>query len=257
MELQGITVSAWLLLALGAALVGVAKTSLPGAGILPVAIFAAVLPARISTGVLLVVLIAADIFAVALYRAHADWALLRRLVPSVAAGVVLGSVLLAMVNDGILGRAIGVLLVVLVAVGLRNWIRNRSVGDGGIGPAPPTRVSPWKSSLYGSLAGTATMAANSAGPRMSLYFLASGLSVRALLGTSAWFYFVINLVKLPFSVGLGLITTNGLLMSLSLIPAMILGGLLGSVVIKRVNVAIFEVLLMTVTMLAGLLLIIR
>jgi uncharacterized membrane protein YfcA len=92
---------------------------------------------------------------------------------------------------------------------------------------------------------------------MSLYFLASGLSVRALLGTSAWFYFVINLVKLPFSVGLGLITTNGLLMSLSLIPAMILGGLLGSVVVKRVNVAIFEVLLMTVTMLAGLLLIIR
>jgi uncharacterized membrane protein YfcA len=101
------------------------------------------------------------------------------------------------------------------------------------------------------------MAANSAGPIMSLYFLASGLSVRTLLGTSAWFYFVINLVKLPFSLGLGLITTNGFLFSLSLIPAMILGGLLGSVLIKRVNVAVFEVLLMTVTMFAGLLLIIR
>jgi uncharacterized membrane protein YfcA len=257
MELQAMTVSAWLFLALGAALVGVAKTSLPGAGILPVAIFAAVLPARISTGVLLVVLIAADVFAVALYRAHADWALLRRLVPSVAVGVVLGSLLLALVSDGTLGRAIGALLVFLVAVGLWNWIRTRTAGDAGTGPVWPTRVSPWKSSLYGSLAGTATMAANSAGPIMSLYFLASGLSVRTLLGTSAWFYFVINFVKLPFSLGLGLITTNGFLFSLSLIPAMILGGLLGSVAIKRVNVAVFEVLLMTVTMLAGLLLIIR
>jgi uncharacterized protein len=251
-----IGVGAWMLLATGALLVGVAKTSLPGAGILPVAMFAAVLPARMSTGVLLVVLIVADIFAVVLYRAHADWAILRRLVPSVMVGVVLGSVLLSILDDDTLRRGIGILLVILVLVSVRNWIAVRlRKADSVISSVP--RVSRARAWLYGSMAGSATMAANSAGPIMSLYFLASGLSMRALLGTSAWFYFVINLVKLPFSIGLGLVTPAGVLISLSVIPAIIVGGLVGRVIIQRINVHVFESLLMAVTFIAGVLLIVR
>ncbi len=43
----------WSLMAVGALLVGISKSGLPGVGILAIPLFAAVLPARASTGMLL------------------------------------------------------------------------------------------------------------------------------------------------------------------------------------------------------------
>ena len=68
---------ALMLLALAATLVGFSKTAVPGAATVTVAVFAAILPARQSTGTLLVLLILGDLFAVSAYHAHADWGALR------------------------------------------------------------------------------------------------------------------------------------------------------------------------------------
>src|SRR6185369_6619185 len=80
----------WALLAAGAFFSGLAKTGIAGLGVLSVALFANALPARDSTGALLPLLICADVIGVAVYRKHADWRLLWKLFPWVAAGVVLG-----------------------------------------------------------------------------------------------------------------------------------------------------------------------
>ncbi|CAM5743569.1 hypothetical protein SALBM311S_11558 [Streptomyces alboniger] len=81
-------------LAFAALLVGFSKTAVSGANTVSLAIFAAVLPARASTGVLLPVLIAGDVLAVLTYRRHAHWPTLWRLFPAVAVGVVAGTLFL-------------------------------------------------------------------------------------------------------------------------------------------------------------------
>ena len=81
MIVPDLAVWAWLLLGLSAFVVGVSKTAIPGVNTLSVAVFAAVLPARESTGTLLVLLIVADLFAIVSYRRDANWRALVRLPP--------------------------------------------------------------------------------------------------------------------------------------------------------------------------------
>lgn len=91
------------------------------------------------------------------------------------------------------------------------------------------------------------MVANAAGPVMSIYFLASGFSVSALLGTSAWYYLVINLSKLPFSIALGLVTPAGLLIDLMLLPAIGVGVVVGRLISRRINREWFELVIYVIT----------
>ena len=115
MIVPDLAVWAWLLLGLSAFVVGVSKTAIPGVNTLSVAVFAAVLPARESTGTLLVLLIVADLFAIVSYRRDANWRALVRLAPAVLVGLVLGAVFLAVANDEWVSRVIGVILLAVVA----------------------------------------------------------------------------------------------------------------------------------------------
>jgi uncharacterized membrane protein YfcA len=255
------------LLALAASLVGLSKTAVPGAGTITVAIFAAVLPAKESTGALLVLLILGDIFAVWTYHAHADWATLRRLVPTVLAGVVLGTFVLSAADDGTLRRVIGVILLGLVAVTLAlRAAATRGLGAAGPGAAPGTEASDptghpdpsvgrgrrrLVTSGYGILAGATTMVANAGGPVMSMYFLATRYTINRFLGTAAWFFLVVNLAKTPFSISLGLISLSSLRLDLLLAPAVVGGALVGRVLAPRINQKLFDRLILVLTTLSA------
>jgi len=121
---------AWALLGVAAIIVGLSKTAVPGAGTVAVAIFAAVLPAKQSTGVLLLLLIVADIFAVITYRRHTNWRALLRLAPAVVAGLILGVGFLAVADDAWVKRIIGVILLSVIAITLLRPRHARS-------PRPP------------------------------------------------------------------------------------------------------------------------
>src|SRR5882724_4635618 len=97
----------WALMIVGALLAGFSKTGIPGMGILFVAIFVNVLPVRQATGVVLPMLIMGDLFAVALYRRHAQWSHLGRLLPATVAGVVLGWFVLRSLDDRQTVRLVG------------------------------------------------------------------------------------------------------------------------------------------------------
>ncbi|MCR2824869.1 TSUP family transporter [Microbacterium sp. zg.Y909] len=227
---------AWPLLALGAVIVGVSKTALPGSATLAVAVFAALLPARTSTAALLVLLIVGDALALALYRRHADWRSLWRLAPAVAVGIAVGALFLARADDVLVRRGIGAVLILLVVVTLV-LRRTRVRAPGG------------RAALvgYGALGGFTTMVANAGGPVMSLYFLAARFDVRSFLGTAAWFFAIVNVAKLPIVVGLGLLTAPVLWLDLLLVPAVLAGGLLGRVIAGRMTQRFFDgaVLLLT------------
>jgi uncharacterized membrane protein YfcA len=71
---------------MAALLVGFTKTSVGGVGILAVLLMALAIPGKASPGVLLPMLIVADIFAVIYYRRHCNWGILLKLFPMTAVG---------------------------------------------------------------------------------------------------------------------------------------------------------------------------
>ena len=93
----------------------------------------------------------------------------------------------------------------------------------------------------GAGAGFATMTANAAGPVMTLYLLMAGLPKLQMLGTGAWFFLVVNLMKVPFSASLKLIDPPSLLLDLALTPAMLVGGAAGWLLVRRLHQQQFEV----------------
>lgn len=244
----------WALLALAAAFVGFAKTAIGGVASISVAIFAFVLPARESTGAVLALLLVGDLLAVGFYRRHADWRILMRLMPSVVPGLVLGAWFVASADQVVMQRGIGIILVTMVAVEL--WARRRRPGAT-FGPASLHGLNRvLVPVVIGATAGFATMTGNAAGPVMTIYLLLAGLPVLGLLGTGAWFFLLVNLAKVPFSVGLDLMDGPTLLMDLALVPALLVGAVVGSVVARRIERSRFEslTLLLTVSAAAALLL---
>ena len=133
-----LTLTAWLWLALAGMLVGVAKTAINGVASIAVVIFAAVLPARESTGAILPLLLCGDVIAVLWYRRHADWRTIWRLLPGVLPGLVLGAMFLAVVDDVLMRRTIGVVLLVMCTLQL--WQLTRSTETGSSGSARPTQA---------------------------------------------------------------------------------------------------------------------
>ncbi|MFE5244848.1 MULTISPECIES: sulfite exporter TauE/SafE family protein [unclassified Streptomyces] len=248
------TITLWQLAALAAAstLVGFSKTAVSGANTISLAVFAAVLPARESTGVLLPILIAGDILAVLVYRRHAHWPTLLRLFPAVAVGVVAGTFFMMWAGDDAVRTSIGAIL--LFMAGVTVWRRRT-----GSHPPPEedgtdtsTRGGRIKARSYGVLGGFTTMVANAGGPVMSLYLLSAGFRKLGFLGTSAWFFLIVNTSKVPFSVGLGLIDAQSLLLDAALVLFVVPGAWIGRACVGRINQKIFDRIVIGATVLGGL-----
>ncbi|MFJ4923852.1 sulfite exporter TauE/SafE family protein [Streptomyces sp. NPDC088725] len=247
------TITLWEFAALAAAamLVGFSKTAVSGANTVSLAVFAAVLPARGSTGVLLPLLIAGDVLAVLTYRRHAHWPTLWRLFPAVAVGVVAGTAFLVVADDDAVRTSIGAIL--LLMAGVTVW-RRRGVATTAQNPAKESSgpsAGRLKARSYGVMGGFTTMVANAGGPVMSLYLLSAGFQKLGFLGTSAWFFLIVNTSKVPFSVGLGLIDAHSLLLDAALVLFVVPGAVIGKTCVNRINQRLFERVVIAATVLGG------
>ncbi|MEU9185763.1 sulfite exporter TauE/SafE family protein [Streptomyces sp. NPDC048484] len=249
-------VTPWEFAALAAAalLVGFSKTAVSGANTVSLAIFAAVLPARASTGVLLPILIVGDVLAVLTYRRHAHWPTLWKLFPAVAAGVVVGTVFLMWAGDEMVRTSIGAIL--LLMAGVTVW-RRRKAETAEEPDSVATRTGRIKARSYGVLGGFTTMVANAGGPVMSMYLLSAGFRKLGFLGTSAFFFLIVNVSKVPFSVGLGLIDGHSLLLDAALAAFVLPGALIGKWAVDRINQRLFERLVIAATVVGGAQLLLR
>lgn len=259
----------WALVVLGALIVGFSKTALPGAGTLAAGAFALAMPAKESTAALLLLLIVGDMTALSVYRREPDWRTLVRLLPSAMVGVIIGVFFFAAVDDTTVRVTIGIILIALVALTVARRMRAQrraetEAASTSSGPASSvtTAATPAGGSekgaaataqgvAYGLLGGFTTMVANAAGPVMSLYLLMMRMPVMTFLGTSAWFFAVINLFKLPFSAGLGLFTRETLMMDLLLIPVVLIASYCGAKVARRIPQKVFDKLVLALTVLAA------
>ncbi len=222
----------WVLIGFAALLIGMAKAGLGGLGMVAIVIFASVMPARESTGAVLTLLIVADLFAIVAYRAHVVWGMVFRLLPPAVVGILVGWWVMPMLGDGGYGRVIGWMTLGLLAV-LIVQRRSPALAKAAVGHP----VAAW---VVGAVGGVATMLANAAGPVMTIYLLACGLPKLAFVGTAAWFFSIVNVTKVPLSVGMGLVTWDSLGMTLVLSPVVVAGGFLGRWVLGWIRQDVFE-----------------
>ena len=169
-------------------------------GILIPTLAAMAMPARASTGFILPILIGGDFAAVGYWRRQVSWPRLIRVLPWTVLGVVAGYFLMGVLSDAVFKPLLGAMIIAIVVLDL---VRRAAKVD-------LRTDSPIIAAVIGILAGAFTMIANAAGPVMTVYLLSMGLTKEEFLGTGAWFYLLINLFKLPFSIAMGLVSWSTL-----------------------------------------------
>lgn len=230
------------MLGLAAVFAGFSKTAIGGAGVVAAALAALVLPARMSTGTILPLLICGDVIGVAVYRRTANWRLIARLMPWVLAGIGAGIGFLAVVRSNHAVRvSIGVMILLVLAAHLVAGGRLREHLAAGRQPGGQVPVAQHVAAAVAGIGvGFATMVANSAGAIMTVYLLLSGVTMLEFLGTGAWFFWLVNLIKLPFSIRLGLVGAASLRLDLALLPGLLLGAGVGVLLVRRIQPRHFE-----------------
>jgi uncharacterized membrane protein YfcA len=243
------TIWEWLLVGMAAICIGMSKAGFGGASMVTILVMAQVMPARESTGVVLPMLIMADVFAVSAFRKFAVWSHIVRLLPSAVIGIVTGFFIMPHISNQNFGPFIGWitlgLLVLMILQKLDSRITAQAVEHPGIA---------WP---MGWLAGVTTMVANAAGPVMTIYLLATRLPKYEFVGTGAWFFFLINVTKIPFSASLGLINPSSLALNLILVPAIVAGVFLGRWLLGKINQSVFQWLMIVFSLLGAMRLILK
>ncbi len=249
----------WALGAVAGYLIGVAKTAIPGVATPVVPFLAAVFGSRTSVGIMVLMLIFGDCFAIAWYRRHAQWGRLVGLLPWVLVGMGAGAAAL-----GVMGRLgsgtdyLGLLIGLLVLAMVILHVLQRRI------PTHLTPRSPAGTALIGIAAGFATTTANAAGPVMAIYFLAHRLTKEQFLGTAAWYFFILNVSKVPVYMALTaldpddpVITLQSLWLVLAVAPALIGGAVTGRWILPRIPQKGFDGVVLALAVGSALYLIVR
>ena len=224
--------------------IGIGKSGLAGMSLVHVLIFAFLFGARDSTGVVLPMLLVGDVCAVRIFHRHARWGYVRRMLPPACVGVVCAALLMRTLDDAVYKPIIGVTILVLTTVQIVRMLRPQWFGN-----VPHAWWFAW---TLGLTAGGATMLANAAGPIFTIYCLAIALPKFELVGTSAWFFFIINAFKVPFSVALGLIHGQTLALNAVLSPAILVGIFIGRWMTTHIPQRLFDGLLLAFAAVAAL-----
>lgn len=237
--------------AFAAFFIGISKTGIPGAGILSIPLLALIFSGRMIPGVMIPLLIVADFFAIAWYRRHTRWDLLRPLAIWLGAGFAAGIGFFVVVGSapGVVERTIGGIVLVIISLQLwRMWRHSE-----------PQPLGPAATAAYGTAGGFTTFVANAAGPITNTYLAGLRLHKSEFLGTAAWLYFVVNVAKIPFYLGLQWWTSGGAFFSLEgfkfdllMMPAVVGGVLVGRVIYQRIPQAVFLVVILVLAALGAL-----
>ncbi len=243
MDIPGVfqALSQWQILAglIVAVMIGIGKTGIGGIVLLAIPILASAFGAIESTGLMLAMFLIGDLFAVKAYARHGQWSEIRKLLPPALAGLALGSLVGRYINDQQFKYLVaGIVLVCLLAM-----VWQEAKGDRL--KVPDAR---WFVILIGVLSGFATMIGNAAGPIFAIYLLAIRLSKQNYLGTSAWFFLIINLVKLPLQIFVWHnITWTTALFAVAALPAIFIGTRIGIWVIRKLPEKAFRYMVIAMT----------
>jgi len=217
-------------------------------GVIIVTLMALVFGAKASTGILMPMMITADVFAVIYYHRHTQWKFLKKLLPTMVVGVLLGVYWGNDISEVLFKQIMAFFILATVLVMI--WMdRTKTFGI-------PRH---WAfSSSMGLLSGITSMIGNLAGSFTSIYLLAIRLPKNEFIGTAAWLFFIINVFKLPFHIFVWkTISKETLTLNLLLSPAILIGFYLGIRLVKVINNNLYRKLVLVVTALGALIILLK
>jgi uncharacterized membrane protein YfcA len=226
--------------------IGMSKTGFSGITTVAIPFMALIFGAKESTGVILPMLCFADLLAVIVYRRSASWKHIFRLIPWA-----LGGFAVALVVDRFIPpRGFKILIGSCILIGLVVMIWNERRGKNAIIPA-----AWWFSAGCGVLGGFTTMIGNAAGPIMSVFLLSMRLPKTVFVGTSAWFFLIVNYLKLPIQhFAWHNFSRESLLLDLLMVPIILVGALIGVIMVKKISEAHFRIMILVLTVISTVLL---
>lgn len=222
---------------------GMSKTGVHGAGMLAVPLLANVFGGQTSSGIMLPMLVMADVFGVWYYHRHASWKHLRILFPWAAGGVILGTITGKYIDDSVFRIIMAIIILTSLVVML--WLERGHKED-----IPHQKTFAVTSGILG---GFTSMVGNLAGTVMAVYLLSMRLPKNAFIGTTAWFFLVVNWFKVPFHIfSWHTINLNTFLFDLTTLPFIILGAFLGIIVVKKLSEKTYRWFIIVMTIIAAL-----
>jgi len=229
-------------------LLGIGKSGIKGLGVVIVTLMALVFGGKDSTGILMPMMITADIFAVIYYHRHTQWVFLRKLLPMMIVGVLLGVWWGNDISEALFKQIMA--FFILATVGIMIWMdRVKTFGI----------PKHWAfSGFMGLLSGITSMIGNLAGSFASVYLLAMRLPKNEFIGTAAWLFFIINVFKLPFHIFVWkTIDVETIKLNLLLSPAIVVGFFLGIRLVKLINNDLYRKLVLIVTAIGALIILFK
>lgn len=231
-------------LAIGAFLIGVEKAGIKGLSMAVVSIYAIILGGKTSAGLLLLLFILADGFAIRHYYRYAQMKIVRQLLLPAAIGVFIGAGLGKFIDDSLFKDMIAVIILSCLFLMVRPSFYSYS---------SKAARGPMMARGIGLLTGFSTMIANVSSPILAIYLLARQLPKKEFIGTIVWFFFLINLLKLPFHIWSWetiQLPTVGL--ALTAIPVIAAGFGIGLLIVDKIAEKSFRYLIIGVTLIAAL-----
>lgn len=223
------------------------KTGIHGAGMMAVPLLALIFGGQLSSGILLPILCLADVIGVWYYHRHASWHHLRKLFPWAAVGTVLGTIVGGSIDDQTFKIVMGIIIVISVVIMV--WLER--------GHRHEVPDNKWFASLTGVAGGFTSMIGNLATSVVAIYFLTMRLPKNAFIGTTAWFFLVINWFKVPFHVfSWNTITWDTFLLDLATIPFICVGAFLGIVIVRKIKDKAYRWFIIGMTLIAALFMVI-
>lgn len=220
----------WSVAILAVFIVGLSKSGLVGAmGMVAVPMLSLVMPAREATGMMLPVLLAMDAIAVWIYRREGNWKVLAIMLPGAVVGTILGWLLWSVVTDAEVLLAVGIITVLFMLDALLP-LRKR------LPDTPPSRF--W-GTIWGAGAGLTSFISHTGGPPFQIYTLPLGMSPTVYSATTAFFFAIVNTMKLVPFYFLGTLSVSNLELSAALIPFGLAGVAVGVYLVRRISAKAF------------------
>lgn len=240
--MEALSVFQWAILGLAALCIGMSKTGVQGLMLLVVPYMAMAFGAKASTGVILPMLCMADIVAVAYYKRIADWKVVAKLLPTAILGFFVAIWVDRLIPTEGFRQLMGWTLA--LALGVMLWSEI-------FGKENRWMKKWWYSAVFGLLGGFTTMIGNAAGPVMSVYLLSMRKEKMAYIGINAWFFLVVNLLKVPLQIFVwDNISWSTFSLNLMMLPLIGLGAWLGIGIVKRFPEKAFRRFIQVVTILS-------
>ena len=211
-------------------MIGLAKGGFGGLGALLTPILALVLPVALAVGVLLPMLMVGDAFALYMYWKEWDLDLVKRMLPAGILGALAGTFLLSWLPPDGLRIVLGIFVLLLVAY---RFVSDRI-------QAMRYEPKPWHAPAAGALAGIASGMFNNGGPAFSSYLLLQKLTARPFIATSAIYFALLNLIKVPGFLYTGVLDVPLLFSLWWVFPFIPLGIWVARITLTRLSPSTFE-----------------